>query len=232
MARRRSDERGQSSLLLVFLTATLLVIATTLITMVGRGMTVQTETRTAADAAALAGADAIADQLDSRLGAVPSDDGLAFLFLGQLLALDPAVLTSTARAEAASIASQNGSNLTGMTVTPTLHGFDVQASVQSKTTSTESSSRRPTSDATAEVRISSGLLCFRGGGIGLFLGGSCVSGDDIHLVDPTLPPPDPEDPEEPPAEPPDEPWVFDGPGTSELLASLRGGLDWHTALTE
>ena len=226
------DERGQTAFLVVFGVAALMAIGTTLIVLLGRGMTTETQTRTAADAAALAAAESVTDVVDERLAALPSDNGLA---VGHVLQLLRTPLTGEASSEARRIAHANGSDLTGLDVRATASGIEFTATTRARE-NTADGPRRASFEATARARITSGALCTRaGGGLGLWLGGSCVGPDLIHLEAPPEEEPEPpEEGEDPPPEPtyPDVPWVIVGDEAEALLASLRNPLTWEVVLTE
>lgn len=234
MARNIADDRGQTSMLLVLGTAVFMMIATTLIVLLGRGVTTETEARTAADAAALAAAESITDQLDARVAAIPGPPILAVPHVVAMLATPGSALTVNASSEASRLAAANGSTLTAMSITPTAHGYEVSATARANETTLDTS-RRATFEATASVRVTSGAWCLRNGRIGLYLGGSCVTGDQIHL-EPPAPPAPPSDPSDPPEEPPEEPvypnvpWIFDGDGLLTLLNNLRSPLTWEVTL--
>lgn len=229
------DERGQTAFLVVFGVAALMVIGTTLIVLLGRGMTTETQTRTAADAAALAAAESVTEVVDGHLDRMPHDNGLAVGHLLQLLRSPSSVLTADASSEARRIASANGADLMGLDVRSTTAGIEFTASTRARE-NTADGPRRATFDATATVRITGGALCTRaGGGLGLWLGGSCVGPDLIHLEAP--PEEEPEPPaegEDPPPEPtyPDVPWVIVDDDAEALIAAVRNPLTWEVVLTE
>lgn len=230
----RRDEQGQTAFMLVFGVAAMMVMGTTLIVILGRGMTTETEARTAADAAALAAAESITDRVDDHLGAMPSDNGLAVGHVLQILRAPTSVLTADAAPEARRIAAANGSDLTALDVRATSAGFEVTATARARE-ATADGPRRASFEATARVRITGGALCTRAGGLGLWLGGSCVGPALIHLeAPPEVEPEPPAEDEEPPPEPdyPDVPWIIVDDDAETLLAALRNPLTWEVVLTE
>lgn len=230
---RLRDDRGQTAFLVVFGVAALMVMGTTLILFLGRGMTTETQTRTAADAAALAAAESVTEVVDTRLAAMPNDNGLAVGHLLQLLRAPVNVLGVNAESEARRIANANGADLVGLTSRATSSGIEYTATTRARENTAEGP-RRATYEATARVRITSGALCTRQGGLGLFLGGNCVGPALIHLEAPPEEEPEPpEDGEEPP-EPdyPDVPWIIVGDAAENLLGTVRGALTWEVVLTQ
>lgn len=231
---RRGQEQGQTAIMLVFGVAAMMVMGTTLIVLLGRGMTTETQARTAADAAALAAAESITDRVDEHLDGMPNDNGLAVGHLLQILRAPTSLLTADATAEARRIASANGSDLTALDIRTTVAGFEVSATTTARERTLDGP-RRASFDATARVRITGGALCTRSGGLGLWLGGSCVGPALIHLEPP--PEEEPEPPaegEDPPPAPtyPDVPWIIVGDDAEDLLRAARNPLTWEVVLTE
>ncbi len=231
---RLRDDRGQTAFLVVLGVSFLMVMGTTLILFLGRGMTTETQTRTAADAAALAAAESVTDVVDTRLGAMPSDNGLAVGHLLQLLNARTDVLGVNATTEARRIAGANGADLVGLTSRTTASGVEFTATTRARENTAEGP-RRATYEATARVRITSGALCTRPGGLGLWLGGSCVGPALIHLEAPPEEEPEPpEEGEDPPPEPtyPSVPWIIVGDDAESLLDTVRNPLTWEVVLTQ
>jgi hypothetical protein len=170
--RCRPSDRGQGSLLLVVAIPALVVGAMLLISMVGDGVQKRTETRTAADAAALGAATSWQKDVDSRFAAVIGsgpislDAAAAFLLSDVTLFGDP---ESAAR----SYAARNGADLTSWSVRLDGDRLTFAAATRDQD-AVNKTSRHMEADATASVRLRGGL-CFSGRHLGLRLGGGCVA---------------------------------------------------------
>ncbi|RIK17734.1 MAG: hypothetical protein DCC50_00780 [Acidobacteria bacterium] len=230
-------ETGQAALLLVFSVAVLMTVAVTLITVLGRGVTVETQARTASDAAALAAAEGYVDEVDAHLASLPYTPGLAIGHLRQLLDLPQTTWTAAAQTEASRLASANGSTLRAFSVDSRLTSMRFTARARAVKSTVEGEARRPEFSATAEARITGGPLCFNRARLGLWWDGRCLAGDKIVLVPPSLepdPPEDEDDPTEPPPPPPgpDDPVEIGGDDLARLLGQLRQPVEWQVALVE
>lgn len=236
LLRERPDE-GQAALLLVLSVVVLMSIAVTLIAVMGRGVTVETEARTAGDAAALAAAQGYVDQVDAHLTALPTTPGLAIGHLRQLLDQPQSAWTGTARSEARRLAAANGSTLTAFAVESRLTSMRFSTRARADVPTVEGGSKRPHFAATAEARITGGPLCFDRSRLGLWWHGRCLVGDKLILVPPSAEPDPPEEedgPTEPPAPPPgpDDPVEIGGDDLAHLLDQLRRPVEWQVTLVE
>ena len=216
---RRGDESGQTSLMMVAAVAVLLVIVTVMITNLGRGLDREGETRTAADASALAAAEAYRTVVDNSIRSVVSP-----LDLQGLLLRPASSFTTTASGDATRLAAQNNSQLTSLSIQPRLGAHRFTATTQNRQV-LENSSRRATFSATAEARIKSGPVCVLvDGKVGLWLRGSCVRGERIILVIPPAVAPE--------VTPPGH-HLFEGASLTELMTRIRANdPQWGVRLVE
>ncbi|MGO0575676.1 hypothetical protein [Ornithinimicrobium panacihumi] len=233
---RQEPEAGQAALMMVLSVAVLMSLTVALIALLGRGVTVETEARTAGDAAALAAAQGYADAVEDHLERLPDNPGLAIGHLRQLLDQPRTAWTGASRSEAVRLAAANESRLTAYSVQAAPRALRFATEARATRVSVEGGSKRPEFAATAEVRLTGGPLCLRAGDLGIWWGGECLGGDDIVLEPPVV---DPEPTEPPTEEPtptpepdPDGPVVIGGEDLEDLLRVLRQPVTWQVALVE
>ncbi|WP_426562836.1 hypothetical protein ACPPVT_18475 [Angustibacter sp. McL0619] len=175
MSGRRGDD-GQTSLLLIPAVAGLLAAVLLVITMLGDGVQKRTQTRTSADAAALAAAEAWREAVDDLYeqaleGSFPARVRL----LHALLDGDPTDLDGgAARSQAERFASSNGAELTGFDVRVGPRGVEYLATTRSLT-DVHDTQTKPEARAVARAEPRSGL-CADGGRLGIVVGGHCLTG--------------------------------------------------------
>ncbi|MDO5740451.1 MAG: hypothetical protein Q4P07_09915 [Ornithinimicrobium sp.] len=228
---RPQRDAGQAALLLVFSVAVLMSIAVALIAIMGRGVTVETEARTASDAAALAAAQGYVDAVEDHLGNLPVTPGLAIGHVRQILDQPRSAWTTRSKDEAARLAAANGSRLTAYTVNPAPLSLRFVTKSRATAVTVEGGSKRPEFDATAEVRLTGGPLCFRNGDLGLWWAGECLRGEEMVIEPPVVEPPTEEPtPTIPPD--PDGPVIIGGDDLTTLLNLLRQPITWQVALVE
>ncbi len=143
LRRRPRGEGGQVVGTLVLLVAFLLLALVTYVVLpLGAAGNDRARARTAADAAALAGAEELRTQWLAPLGPV---------FPGRLAYTIPVAFGETGQNAASRYANQNGSQLVGYDPSPSSGRVDVE--VEANHTSNENESRRATSSAAAQMDI-------------------------------------------------------------------------------
>lgn len=210
MTRRRfvcvgpAADEGQASITLIPLVAGLVAFSLVFLLPLGDATNSRTQTRTAADAAALAAAEAWkADVVTAfeRATNAPGE-GNAYGLLRQLLR-SPVSEYGRGSADAARrFAARNDGTVLALEPRPTAGGLEYRVRTQSQQ-QVEETTQFTYGEASARVELRGGL-CFVGGGtaLGLVLNGRCSS----VLPDPPLPPPPPPPPPPPlPGEPLPEP---------------------------
>lgn len=174
----RRGERGQSSMMLVPAVAGLLFIALLVTVMLGDGVGKRTDTRTAADAAALAAAQEWRDGVDDLVQRALDNPGLSLGLVKQLLDLDVESFHQVeARDAATELADSNGAELVAFSSRLTSRGLEYHVQTRSKKAVAKTDTK-PEGEAVALVEFREGL-CFRGGRIGLLVRGACL--DELPL---------------------------------------------------
>ena len=163
---RRRDERGAVNVVLVGALVVIMTIAFAVIVPLGHGFAERRSATTAADAAALGGADYCADRLERAYQtAMRSANGWGFWAqFGKPISF----YCAGAPVQAQRFASNNGAALTGFTMMP---GLRFRASVRRHESVAEIGSHA-TSRSTAKMDMRIGA-CVSGGLFGIRSGGTC-----------------------------------------------------------
>ncbi|GIG39078.1 hypothetical protein [Cellulomonas phragmiteti] len=215
--RSLAGDRGATNLLIVPAVAGLLAVALLVIGIAGSATSDSRESRTAADAAALAAADVWRDGVRGAFDAArwAGDPDDFWRFAGtDLGSLTSGAMIDSARAYAAA----NGAELVDVDV----DAYRAQVTVRVRNHETvPQTSRRIESVATAELRLESGV-CRSGRFLGFRVGSTCRTAAPAPTPTPSPTPEPVEDPEAPPPPPPPPPPPFAPPsGIGAFLVDTR-----------
>lgn len=171
------DDEGQASLMLIPIVVGLVALSITFLLPLGDAVDGRTQTRTAADAAALAAAEAWkADLILAFDGAVEAPgEGQAYGLLQQLLRIPLAEFGRDTEAQARLFADRNKSTVLSVAARPSVVGMEYRVRTRSRQL-VEETAQYTYAEATARVELRSGL-CFLGDGtrLGLVVRGVCAS---------------------------------------------------------
>lgn len=183
---------GQAMLMLIPIVAGLVAFSLAFLLPLGDASNRRTQTSAAADAAALAAAEAWRTDVVSVFeGAVRAPgEGQALGLLRQLLGTSVVDFGGNAEQQARLFADRNEATVLGVDVRPTAGGMEYRVRTRSQQTVAETT-QYTYGEATARVELRGGL-CLRGGGrsLGLVLAGVCQAAlPEVALPEvPLLPP--------------------------------------------